>query len=91
MCGLVLLMSRPAQACASSEWDSDGVSIVVDVTVARPLTFVMSIFGSALLVVSLPVSIPTGSVKKVAHTLVVVPARDTFTRPIGDLDDWLEY
>lgn len=89
ICVLVLLMNRPTPAFASS--DSDATSIVVDVAVARPFTCALTILGSAVFVVSLPVTIPTGSVKKVAHTLVVGPAKDTLTRPVGDWDDFLEY
>jgi hypothetical protein len=51
----------------------------------------MTIIGSALFVVSLPVAIPAQSVEKVAHTLVVTPAEDTFTRPLGDFDSFLDY
>ena len=91
MCVMVLLMNGPTPAFASSDWDREAVSVVVDVTVARPFTFALSVLGSAVFVVALPVTIPTGSVKKVAHTLVVPPAKDTFTRPVGDLDDFLDF
>ena len=88
---LALLMCGPTTARACSDWDRDAASVVVDVTVARPLSFALTVLGSAAFVVSLPVAIPTGSVKNVAHTLVAEPAKDTFTRPVGDLDDFLEY
>ncbi len=90
ICVLVLVMISPTPAFASSEWESDAVSVVVDVTVARPITCALTLLGSAVFVVSLPVTIPSGSVKKVAHALVLVPAKDTFTRPVGDLDNFLE-
>ena len=44
-----------------------------------------------LFVVSLPVALPSGCVDKAAQTLVVGPAKDTFTRPSGDLEDFLDY
>ena len=91
ICALVLLMNEPTTARASSDWDRDAVSVVVDVTVARPFTFALTVLGSAALVISLPVAVPTCSVKDVAHTLVAEPAKDTFARPVGDLDDFLEY
>jgi hypothetical protein len=50
--------------------------------------------GSALFVVSLPVSAISKSVKPAAHALVVKPAKVTFTRHLGDFspieDNWDE-
>ncbi|MGO8927757.1 MAG: hypothetical protein ACLQU3_12805 [Limisphaerales bacterium] len=51
----------------------------------------MTIVGSVLFVVSLPVAAPSRSIERVAHTLVVAPAKDTFTRPLGDLEGFLDY
>jgi len=89
MCALsVLMVHSPMPAFASADWDV--APIVVDVAVARPLTFALTIFGTAVFVVSLPVVLPSGGLKEVARMLVVVPAKDTFTRPIGDLEEFLE-
>jgi hypothetical protein len=44
------------------------------------------VLGSAIFVVSLPVTAISKSVKKTADTLVVKPANATFTRPLGDMD-----
>jgi hypothetical protein len=86
---LALVLSTSPQAFASE--DSDATSMIVDVAVARPFTFALTIVGSALFVVSLPVAVPSGSVNKAARTFVVAPAKDTFTRPVGDLEDFLDY
>jgi hypothetical protein len=51
----------------------------------------MTILGSVLFVVSLPVAAPSHGVGKVAHALVVTPAKDTFTRPLGNLEGFLDY
>lgn len=91
ICAIALLMNAPTPAFASSDCDRDALSVAVDVAVARPFTLALTIVGSAVLVVSLPATITTGSVQRTAHTLVAVPAQDTFTRPVGDLDDFLEY
>jgi hypothetical protein len=91
LCVLTLLMNGPTPALASSNWDHDAISVLVDVTVARPITFALTILGSAAFVVSLPVAIPSRSVRKTAHTLVTGPAKDTFSRPVGELEDFLEY
>jgi formate hydrogenlyase subunit 4 len=85
---VALLFSTATPAFASG--DTDPTSVVVDVAVARPFTFALTILGSALFVVSLPVAIPSQSVGKAAQALVVAPAKDTFTRPLGDLHDFLE-
>jgi hypothetical protein len=89
MCVLALLLSTSTPAFASG--DSDATSLVVDAAVARPFTFALTIVGSALFVVSLPVAIPSGSVNKAAKTLVAAPAKDTFKRPLGDSQDFLDY
>ncbi|HOX57649.1 MAG TPA: hypothetical protein P5205_12975 [Candidatus Paceibacterota bacterium] len=88
-CVLALLASTTTPSFASN--DSDATSVVVDVAVARPVTLAMTIVGSALFVVSLPVALTSGSVDKTAQTLVAAPARDTFKRPLGDLQDFLQY
>ena len=89
ICVLVILLSTSAPTFAAG--DNGAVSVAVDVVVARPVSFALPIVGSALFVVSLPVAITAGGVDKVAKTLVVAPAKDTFTRPLGDLQDFLDY
>ena len=76
---------------ASAASDTGATSVAIDVIVARPVSLAMTIIGSALFVVSLPVAIPSKTVEKAANTLVVNPAKDTFTRPLGDLEDFLNY
>jgi hypothetical protein len=89
VCVLALLLSTASPAFAAS--DTDATSVAVDVVIARPVSFALTIIGSVLFVVSLPVAAPSGSVGKAAHTLVVAPAQDTFTRPLGDFDTFLDY
>lgn len=89
LCVLALLLSTITPASAAG--DTAATSVAVDVVVARPVSLAMTIIGSALFLVSLPVAIPAQSVEKVAHTLVVTPAKDTFTRPLGDFESFLDY
>lgn len=89
ICALVTLMNTPTPAFADSDYDRDAVSVVVDLTVARPLTFALTVLGSAAFVISLPVAIPSRSVKNAAKILIGTPAKDTFTRPVGDLGNFL--
>ena len=70
----------------AAESSSDGLSMVADAVIARPLCLAATAIGTAFFIVSLPVSLPARSVNKAAHTLVVAPAKATFTRPLGDLD-----
>jgi hypothetical protein len=70
---------------------ADPTSVVVDVLVARPVSLVMTVAGTALFVVSLPIAAASRSVPATTKTLVAGPARDLFARPVGDLDDWLCY
>ena len=57
---------------------------IADVGLVRPGCLVATVAGSALFVLALPFAAMSGSVKRTAHTLVVYPAKATFTRPVGD-------
>jgi hypothetical protein len=83
------MLSTTTPAFASG--GADPTSIVVDVLVARPISFVMTAAGAALFVVSSPFAAASRSLKATSDTLVAAPARDLFTRPVGDLEDWLCY
>ncbi len=89
ICVLALLLSTTTPAFAAE--DTDATSVALDVVVARPVSLALTIVGSVLFVVSLPVAATSGCVDKAAHALVVTPAKDTFTRPLGDLEDFLDY
>jgi hypothetical protein len=88
LCVLALLWSTTP---AFASGDTDATSMVVDVVAARPVTFTLTVVGSVLFVLSLPVAATSGCVKKAANTLVVAPGKDTFTRPLGDFEDFLDY
>jgi hypothetical protein len=60
--------------------------IIPDVLLARPLGLAAIVLGSVIFVIALPVSIPSGSVKKVGQRLVSDPVEFTFVRPVGDFD-----
>src|SRR5262245_29399808 len=66
--------------------DSGPLTVALDVVVVRPGCLAATLVGSVLFVVSLPFAAASKSVKKTAHTLVVNPARATFTRPVGDME-----
>ncbi len=58
--------------------------MVADIVVARPLGLVSTVLGTVLTVISLPFTVPTGSVGDTARELIVKPAEYTFNRPLGD-------
>ncbi|NTV54197.1 MAG: hypothetical protein HGA73_01940 [Syntrophaceae bacterium] len=63
---------------------TDGMGIVADVLIARPVGLVSVVFGTVMYVVALPFSIPSGSVEKTGQLLVEEPFKYTFFRPLGD-------
>ncbi|MCY4515151.1 MAG: hypothetical protein OXC69_08485 [Candidatus Tectomicrobia bacterium] len=58
--------------------------MLVDAFLLRPLGLAATVAGTAAFVLTLPFSLPTGSVEKAAKALVVRPARYTFARPLGE-------
>jgi hypothetical protein len=82
ICALTLLSTAtPAFA------DEDkSLEVVADVGLVRPSCLVVTVAGTALFVAILPIAAVSRSVKRTAHTLVTVPAKATFTRPVGDFD-----
>ncbi len=64
-----------------------GTDMVLDLVVARPLGLATTILGSAAFVLSLPFTVPSGSVGAAACMLVKRPATYTFDRPLGEFDD----
>jgi hypothetical protein len=78
-CALALLSAAtPTRA-------DEGVAMVVDAVLVRPVTLASTVIGAAFWVVALPVTIPSKSVKKTGKVLVERPAKATFTRPLGDM------
>ena len=71
--------------------EDDAFTAIADVTVVRPGCFIATVVGSAFFVVALPYAAMSKSVKKTANTLVLKPARATFTRPVGDMDALIDY
>ncbi len=60
--------------------------VIGDVLISRPAGLVSIVLGTALFVVALPVTIPSGSVSTVGRVLVMNPIEFTFVRPVGDFD-----
>ena len=67
------------------------VEMGLDAVLARPVSLLATVAGSAVFVITLPFSLASRTTHETARVFVVAPAKDTFTRPLGDLDDFLKY
>jgi len=79
------LASLPARA--SDGFISDrpsGAEMAVDGLVVRPLGIVSTVLGAATWLVTLPFTLPSGSVGEAGEVLVRDPAQFTFIRPLGE-------
>jgi len=81
VCAVLLAVGSVNSARGS---EADPLEVAADALVARPVSFVATIIGSAIFVVSLPVAATSGSVDSTADALVKKPAWYTFRRPLGD-------
>jgi hypothetical protein len=84
VCALALL-SAGANPCAA-DTEKEPLAVIADVVVVRPACFLVTAVGSVAFVVCLPFAAISKSVKQSADTLVVKPAKATFTRPLGDME-----
>ncbi len=84
VCAVALGLATATPGHAASTPDPGAV--VLDFVIARPCCLAVTAVGTALFVVTLPVSAASKSVKSVRHALVDKPAKMTFKRPLGDLD-----
>src|ERR1041385_2211094 len=86
ICVLTLLSGATPTFAAPDK----SLDVVADVGIVRPGCFVVTVVGTALFVVILPVAAISKSTKKTANTLVVNPGKATFTRPLGDFSSLQE-
>lgn len=85
ICAALVGGVSPAWAEESSS-SSDGVSMVADLLLVRPISLVGSALGAAVFLVSLPFTLTTQSTDEAARELVGKPLEYTFYRPLGDFD-----
>ena len=89
VCLAAFLLSSVHSSSAANR--NDPAVVAADVVLVRPVCFLATVIGSVFFVVSLPVAATSGSVHRAADALVVGPAKATFTRPLGDVDDLLDF
>jgi hypothetical protein len=61
-----------------AEWN------MMDILFARPIGVAAGIIGTGIFIVSLPFTVPTGSVNNAAQMLIVEPFKFSFTRKFND-------
>lgn len=61
--------------------------LLVDALVLRPLGLVATGVGAGVFILTLPFTLPSGSVGDAACSLVADPFAYTFTRPLGDVEN----
>ncbi len=88
-CVLAISLGSVTPSVASESYGS--LEVIADIFLVRPGCFVATILGSAAFVVALPVAAISHSIPSTAHTLVVIPAKATFSRPVGDMSDLMDY
>ena len=85
------LLCASAQASAAESVVDDAPSaeaMTFDLFVMRPLSLVGTVVGTAVYIVALPFNLLTLNLAEPGRRLVVEPARYTFVRDLGDLDDY---
>jgi hypothetical protein len=87
---MALLIALTLMAASAPAFGSDkGLDIATDVLIVRPVSLAATVIGTALFIVALPFSLPSGSVGTTAQALVATPYKYTFVRPVGDFSsEW---
>ena len=79
-----ITLMLPAYSFAQNKTDRpEAYEMGLDLFVARPIGLVATVLGTALFIVSLPLSALGGNMGDAADVLVVGPAKATFVRCLG--------
>lgn len=81
---LCVFLLTTASSRADDDYAHHLAGATTDIFIARPFTFVASLFGGALWAVSLPITAPTKTSGPALDAMVKTPWRLTFDRPLGD-------
>jgi hypothetical protein len=85
---VVLLVAIMAIIVSAPAFGADqDIAIPADILIVRPVSLAATVVGTVIFIVSLPFSIPSGSVEPAAQALIVEPFKYTFTRPIGGFSE----
>ena len=73
---------------AQAEEKKDGMGIIADTVVVRPIGLASMGLGLVGFILTLPFSAATGTTEEVSKALVEEPARFTFSRPPGEFEKY---
>jgi hypothetical protein len=80
----LVLVGLYTMGWAEEKWSKDDPSRdewnMIDLLLARPIGLAAGIFGTGIFIISLPFTIPTGSVDDAAQMFVVKPFKFSFER-----------
>lgn len=84
----LILMNLYTMGWAEEKWNKDDPLTdewnIFDLLIARPMGVAGGIIGTAVFILSLPFTIPTGSVDDAAQMFVVKPFNFSFVRKFPD-------
>jgi hypothetical protein len=83
---LAMVIALPAKADEPMPPERAGGDMALDLLLARPIGLLAIIGGSVAFVVSLPFTIPSGSMDAAADAMVKQPIDYTFKRPLGQVN-----
>ena len=79
-----MTLMLPAYSFAANKTETPNAwEMGADLVIARPIGFVGTILGTVVFVISLPFSLLGGNVGDAADALVIGPAKTTFLRCLG--------
>ncbi|MBI5469072.1 MAG: hypothetical protein HY891_08070 [Deltaproteobacteria bacterium] len=84
---LAVFLAVSTASPAAQKQKPSGEAIVFDLVLGRPLGLVTIVAGTAIFIVGLPFTLPTGSVCVAAEKLIADPFRFTFIRPVGEIPE----
>lgn len=83
----LILAFYPYQGYPATEDRPSGSAMMIDIPV-RVLSLGLTLFSATLFVVALPFTLASDSTGDAWEALVVEPYEFTFTRPLGQFDEW---
>lgn len=83
---MAMVIALPAKADEQMPPERTGGDMALDLLLARPIGLLAIVGGSVAFVVSLPFTIPSGSMDSAADAMVKQPINYTFKRPLGQID-----
>ncbi len=83
---LVTLLFVLTSTVAFAASDNDGIAVIADFLILRPIGIATVVGGTGMFIITLPFAAITGTVGKTADALVVEPVKFTFVRDLGDND-----